>query len=483
MYRESLPSWIKHLDFILLDLLTLHLAFMLACFFRLGMILPYTSEKYRLLILIMTVMQLLVSVLFQSFKGVLRSGYYKEAVQTLRHVVLVLLCTIFYLFATKRTEEFSRLALAYTGMIYFVLSLCIRIIWRWVLSHRKATFTKRSLVIITTEGQMETAIAKVRNTLSYAYWIAAVVLVDAKGKRTYTEDIPVIRGETKAFDFLRCAWVDEAIIMMPEGCVISEHFHENISRMGVVIHTVQAERYYNVGKRQVVEKMGNFTVLTEAVNVVSPGQLLLKRLIDICGALVGCFFTLLLTAVLGPIIYHQSPGPIFFVQERVGKNGKKFKFYKFRSMYMDAEKRKKELMERNRVKDGMMFKMEDDPRIIGSTILPDGTYKKGIGNFIRDTSLDEFPQFFNVLKGDMSLVGTRPPTVDEWGKYQIHHHARLATKPGITGMWQCSGRSQITDFEEVVRLDTQYIRQWSIGLDLKILFKTVAVVFKREGSM
>ena len=152
-------------------------------------------------------------------------------------------------------------------------------------------------------------------------------------------------------------------------------------------------------------------------------------------------------------------------------------------MYMDAEERKKELMAQNRSKDGMMFKLDFDPRIIGNEILPDGTHKTGIGNFIRSTSLDEFPQFFNVLKGDMSLVGTRPPTLDEWEKYELHHRARLAIKPGITGMWQTSGRSNITDFEDVVRLDTEYITNWSMGLDIKILFKTVLAVLKRDGSM
>ena len=116
-------------------------------------------------------------------------------------------------------------------------------------------------------------------------------------------------------------------------------------------------------------------------------------------------------------------------------------------------------------------------------MLPDGTVKKGIGNFIRDFSLDEFPQFFNVLKGELSLVGTRPPTVDEWNKYQYHHRARMAIKPGITGLWQVSGRSNITDFEQVVELDKKYIREWSFGMDLKILLKTVLVVLGREGSM
>ena len=152
-------------------------------------------------------------------------------------------------------------------------------------------------------------------------------------------------------------------------------------------------------------------------------------------------------------------------------------------MYLDAEERKRELVNNNRIADGMMFKLDFDPRIIGNEILPDGTKKTGIGEFIRKTSLDEFPQFWNVLKGDMSLVGTRPPTVDEWEKYKLHHRARMAMKPGITGMWQISGRSNITDFEEVVKLDTQYITNWSMGLDCRILAKTVAGLGKMDGAM
>ena len=120
---------------------------------------------------------------------------------------------------------------------------------------------------------------------------------------------------------------------------------------------------------------------------------------------------------------------------------------------------------------GLMFKMDNDPRITP------------IGRFIRKTSIDEFPQFFNILKGDMSLVGTRPPTVDEYEQYDFHHKSRLAMKPGLTGMWQVSGRSEITDFEEIVRLDNEYIRNFSLSNDLKIMFKTVAVVFARKGSV
>ena len=203
---------------------------------------------------------------------------------------------------------------------------------------------------------------------------------------------------------------------------------------------------------------------------------------DICGGIVGCILTGIIFIFIAPAIYIQSPGPIFFKQKRIGQNGKHFYMYKFRSMYMDAEERKKALMKQNKMSDGMMFKIDDDPRIIGSEKKDKNGNPAGIGNFIRRTSLDEFPQFFNVLKGDMSLVGTRPPTLDEWEKYDLHHRVRMSIKPGITGLWQISGRSDITDFEEVVRLDREYIQNWSIWLDLKILVKTVGVVLRHEGA-
>lgn len=187
--------------------------------------------------------------------------------------------------------------------------------------------------------------------------------------------------------------------------------------------------------------------------------------------------------ICGTAIRIASPGPIFFAQERIGRNGRKFKMYKFRSMYMDAEERKKELMAQNKMSDGMMFKMDFDPRIIGNKILRDGTKKTGIGQFIRKTSIDELPQFWNILKGDMSLVGTRPPTLDEWEKYEPHHRARMSFRPGLTGLWQVSGRSNITDFEEVVKLDTQYIGEWSVKGDIKIIWQTAVGVLRNDGAM
>lgn len=210
--------------------------------------------------------------------------------------------------------------------------------------------------------------------------------------------------------------MDEVFINIPESEPYPAELLDKFIEMGVVVHMKLAKSQNLLGKKQFVEHLGTYTVLTTSINSVSRRQIILKRMMDIAGGLAGCIITGILCIFVGPAIYIQSPGPIFFKQTRVGKNGKMFQMYKFRSMYMDAEERKAELMKENRVQDGMMFKLDFDPRIIGSKKLPDGTIKKGVGNFIRDWSLDEFPQFLNVLKGDMSLVGTRPPTVDEWDK-------------------------------------------------------------------
>lgn len=199
-------------------------------------------------------------------------------------------------------------------------------------------------------------------------------------------------------------------------------------------------------------------------------QLFIKRMIDIFGSILGIFLTLLVAIIIYPIVQKESKGPLLFKQNRVGQNGKIFRMYKFRSMYLDAEERKKELLDSNSLNTDLMFKMDNDPRIFP------------FGQKIRNWSIDELPQFINVLKGDMSLVGTRPPTVDEYTKYELHHFKRLLMKPGITGMWQVSGRSNIKDFEDVVNLDERYIKNWSVLLDIKLIIKTILVVLIRKGS-
>ena len=314
------------------------------------------------------------------------------------------------------------------------------------------------------------------------YTLTGISLFDDTQEKEI-KNIPIVCTIESVPEFICKEWVDEVLIVLPKTIEYPKNLINKIEETGVVVHVNIPYISSENGKRQFVEDVGGYTVLTTAFNYASPKQLLVKRIMDICAGIIGCLLTAVIFIFVAPIIYINSPGPIFYTQERIGRNGKLFKMYKFRSMYLDADERKAELMKENKIKDGRMFKMDFDPRIIGNKILPDGEKKTGIGEFIRKTSLDEFPQFYNVLKGDMSLVGTRPPLESEVNLYELHHHARLAVKPGITGMWQVSGRSNITDFEEVVKLDKEYINNWSIGLDIKIIFKTILVVFKKEGSM
>lgn len=193
----------------------------------------------------------------------------------------------------------------------------------------------------------------------------------------------------------------------------------------------------------------------------------LKRLVDVVGALVGLVITAFVTIPVAIAIQLDNPGPVFYSQIRCGFNGRTFRIWKFRSMVVDADRLKH--MVHNEAKKGI-FKNRHDPRVTR------------VGRFLRRSSLDELPQFWNVLKGDMSLVGTRPPTVDEVMKYRPHHFQRLLVKPGITGEWQANGRSNIDDFEEIVKMDVAYQEKWSIIYDLVLILKTIRAVLDKSGA-
>jgi lipopolysaccharide/colanic/teichoic acid biosynthesis glycosyltransferase len=192
-----------------------------------------------------------------------------------------------------------------------------------------------------------------------------------------------------------------------------------------------------------------------------------KRCLDIIGALVGLGITAIVFLPIAIAIYLDNPGAILYRQERCGLQGDRFAIWKFRSMVVDADRLKHTVS--NQAK-GHIFKNENDPRITR------------VGRFLRRTSLDELPQFWNVLMGDMSLVGTRPPTPDEVKHYNNRHWQRLEVKPGMTGEWQANGRSSVSDFEAIVDMDLRYIRQWSVMYDIQLILKTIQVVLHRQGA-
>lgn len=477
MYKKAPKGWLKHIDFIIIDCICLQLAFLFGYWARHGMGSPYRGEVYGKMQVMLTFFDLFIAFLCESYKSILKRDQYKELIAVFKHTIYLFFMGTFYLFMLKEGDSYSRGAFGWMVLFFIFLSYPSRLLWKkYLKSRRNITSGKSSLVIITSSNQAQEVIDNIVKYNFKGLKVNGVALLDVSRIGESIGSLPIIADGTNIVDYISREWVDEVFISLPKDMEVPQKLIQDCYEMGVILHMELATIRYIKGQKQVVERMGNYAVLTTCMNVASVRQMFYKRMIDICGGFVGCLVTAFLVLIFGPLIYIKSPGPIFFAQTRVGKNGKKFKLYKFRSMYLDAEERKAELIKQNKIKDGMMFKMDKDPRIIG------GENGKGIGNFIRNTSIDEWPQFWNVLKGDMSLVGTRPPTVDEWEKYQPHHRARLSIKPGITGLWQVSGRSEITDFEQVVELDTEYIENWNFLLDLKILCKTVQVVLLGKGA-
>lgn len=481
MYKKSPQGWLKHWDFILLDIVSLQVAFIIAYFIRIGLANPYGTYVYRNVALVCVLCQIVVLFFGQSYQGILCRGYYIEFTKTVKHVAMVMLLAMLYLYIAQQSMMYSRMTFFITAVLYCVIDYLCRITRKWCIFHKSDTSGKRSMILILPSYEARETIQHLLSALVQEFFIAGIAYLDKKASGEEIDGIPVIGDMDTIREYLCREWVDEVFVKINDTEPYPKKLIDGLVLMGLTVHLNLDMKGKELGGEKYVEKMGDYTVVTSGINLAAPKQLLYKRIMDIAGGIVGCLITVVLIVVIGPMIYIKSPGPIFFSQVRIGRNGKKFKIYKFRSMYMDAEARKAELQSQNKM-DGLMFKMDCDPRIIGSEKRDKNGRPKGIGNFIRRTSLDEFPQFWNVLRGDMSLVGTRPPTVDEWNQYELRHRSRMSTKPGITGLWQVSGRSDITNFEEVVRLDTEYIEHWSIGLDCRILLKTVLAVIKNEGS-
>ncbi len=404
MYKKSSTGWLKHLDFMVLDIICLQLAFVMGYFLRHHSFKPYGSPIYRNEAIVFALIQLMIMFFDDSFKNVMKRGYLVEIGMTVKNMVYIIVLGVFYLFLIQEGDQFSRATIMLTGALYGMLSYLMRIGWKAVVKKRSSgEHSGRSLLIITTEKQSQSVVKSMLDFDYIGVRPTGVVLVDQDRTGHKIHGVPVVSNLADAAEYVCREWFDEVLIVLPEGREIPQKVFDAFAEMGITIHVKIADVNEMQGKNQTVERMGNYTVVTTCINMASAGQLVLKRIMDICGGLAGCILTGIIFLFVAPAIYIKSPGPIFFSQYRVGKNGRKFKIYKFRSMYMDAEERKKELMKQNRVSDGLMFKMENDPRVIGSEKGPG----KGIGNFIRKTSLDEFPQFFNVLKGDMSLVGVR----------------------------------------------------------------------------
>ena len=481
MYRRYIQGWSKHIDFFIVD----EIALQLALFFSLLAVknkISYFIPQYRGLAVVYALVDFVLMIMFNTMHKVLKRNWFDEFLQTVEQCMLVFALSTAYIFAWQASAAYSRQVLFLTLAFHFFIGYFMRLLWKHVINkYRIFDGQKGTMLVVLHTATAEETMKRLLENSSGGYKIIGAILNEHTDKKEI-KGIPIVTDLENASDYIVKKWVDAVYIdSVPTDTRVQE-LMLNCNIMGITVHYHVIIIGEEVNK-SFIEKIAGTTVLTSTINYATPAQSWVKRFIDIIGGIVGSVMALFIIVWAAPQIKKISPGPILYTQERIGRNGKRFKMYKIRSMCVDADEQKNKLMKQNRIKDSMMFKLDWDPRIIGNEILPDGTKKTGIGEYLRKRSLDEFPQFFNVLLSQMSIVGTRPPTVDEWEKYKFHHRARMACKPGITGLWQINGRSEITDFEEVVKLDTQYITNWSIGLDLKILLKTVVVVFKEKGAM
>ena len=395
-----------------------------------------------------------------------KRGYLAELIRTAKYIIYFALAISISNFFLEERFSISRRGMVYFLIIHsillYLMNVCIKRYWKRLFPNLKG---RKKVFLITATSRVEKVMDRLIEASDILWELEAVSVLDQPNFRH--EHLKVIPAEN-ILDYTTHEVVDEVFINLPSEEYNIEDYISLFETMGIDV-TVNLNAFNdNLGSDKKIREMAGLNVITFSTKFYKLSHVIAKRLMDIIGSIIGLVICGIVAIFLVPQI-KKDGGPAIFAQNRVGKNGRIFKFYKFRSMYIDAEERKQELMAHNTMSGGM-FKMDNDPRVTP------------IGRFIRKTSLDELPQFWNVLRGDMSLVGTRPPTVDEYEKYTPEQKKRLSFKPGITGLWQVSGRSEITDFDEVVKLDVSYIDEWTIWSDIKILLKTIKVVFMRDGA-
>ncbi len=428
------------------------------------------AKSYIAVIAYILFFHLLSYYLFDWNVNIFKRGYYIELVAVFKYNLVLIFFLSFFLYITKIAEDFSRLMFGY----FFCYNILFTYIGHLLIKKYFTTVYRTSsgsskVFVITTSAYADKISKNLTNSGEWSFEITGMALMDTDSKGFSIQGIPVIADKNDLFVQFKTKVVDEVFIHLPDYS--KEDIEEliiNFESMGITVH-VNIDYFNNVIAHKTTEIFAGFTVLSYEASTFDYRRLLVKRIMDIIGAIVGLAVTIILTPFIALAIKLDSKGPVLFAQKRVGKNGRYFKLYKFRSMYTDAEVRKKELMAQNEM-DGPMFKVEHDPRITK------------VGAFLRKTSMDELPQFYNILIGNMSLVGTRPPTVDEFNQYDLYYRRRLSIKPGLTGLWQVSGRSDITDFKEVVKLDLEYIDNWSLTSDIRILLMTLWVVVMKKGA-
>ena len=467
-----------------LDLVTLFISVLLAWLITdglLGRIVPYSISDWVQTICLVVVAFIMTFFFFNQRENIVTRSTGREFALSVRfNVLMAAVYSSLMLLAKAEMLDSRYFAVAVPLVNALMMPAAHMLLKQYLLRSQNRSGMESLAGVLSTVDHASAVIRELRDDWSKR--VCGVVLLDAPAEQVGQEfeGVPVRANFDNFMDWIRRAALDEIYVDIPMDSGESFiPYLEEMESMGLTVHfrlkmldrieEVCCDETSAARLRRELGRCAGGNIVTMGTIELELRDMMLKRIMDIAGALVGCLISIPIIAIVAIPLKLESPGPLIFKQKRVGLNGRYFYIHKLRSMYVDAEARKKELMAQNEM-NGLMFKMEDDPRITK------------VGKFIRRTSIDELPQFFDVLMGKMSLVGTRPPTVDEYKQYESHHKRRLSMKPGITGLWQISGRSDIDNFEGVVKLDVKYIDHWSLWGDVKILLKTVVVVFAGRGA-
>ena len=467
-----------------LDLVTLFISVLLAWLITdglLGRIVPYSISDWVQTICLVVVAFIMTFFFFNQRENIVTRSTGREFALSVRfNVLMAAVYSSLMLLAKAEMLDSRYFAVAVPLVNALMMPAAHMLLKQYLLRSQNRSGMESLAGVLSTVDHASAVIRELRDDWSKR--VCGVVLLDAPAEQVGQEfeGVPVRANFDNFMDWIRRAALDEIYVDIPMDSGESFiPYLEEMESMGLTVHfrlkmldrieEVCCDETSAARLRRELGRCAGGNIVTMGTIELELRDMMLKRIMDIAGALVGCLISIPIIAIVAIPLKLESPGPLIFKQKRVGLNGRYFYIHKLRSMDVDAEARKKELMAQNEM-NGLMFKMEDDPRITK------------VGKFIRRTSIDELPQFFDVLMGKMSLVGTRPPTVDEYKQYESHHKRRLSMKPGITGLWQISGRSDIDNFEEVVKLDVKYIDHWSLWGDVKILLKTVVVVFAGRGA-
>ncbi len=404
-------------------------------------------------------------------------GMYESfRVKRIRHVFWIILkvmvfgflffVSFMYIFDTPVNKTTVMLSFLFTGWLIFVEKFILTIFLRYI---RMRGLNYRNILIFGTGKRAQDFVSLIEKHNEWGLKIIGMIDEDVSKKHQVVKGYQVLGAFNDVESIVHNNVVDEVVFVVPRSWLTRiEPVMKFLETEGIKIHL--AVDYFELElSRAKQTDLNGFPLITFESTPAQHWQLLAKRIMDVFISAASLIVLFPVFIAIAFIIKLTSAGPVFFKQTRSGLSGRKFTMYKFRTMIKDAESKLEELRKHNEMK-GPAFKMEDDPRLTD------------VGKVLRKTSLDELPQLWNVLKGDMSLVGPRPPLPAEVEKYDYWQRRRLSMKPGLTCLWQIGGRSKITDFDEWMKLDLKYIDKWSLWLDFQILFQTIPVVLFGHGA-